>query len=254
MNNFRRLSIVAAFIVALSPLGVAAPASAAVSVSVAKTTQLVNGDQVGIILANVPATQGVYIQQCYQPRVGQRAATGLRCNGSLQQTDVMIWATMDGARGSQSAAAPLVFTLRDSVTTFEADGRTVKERLACGADNCALFVYRDHRGLQDTTLDTIVPLSFLAEQTVRLGAVGLPKADSTQRVGTRLTLRASALQTREKSAIRVSSATPKTCTVSSSGASTTVRFVARGECRVKLVAKPTRTHLRLNTQITYQVG
>lgn len=243
-----------AVIVAAASVAVASPASAAVSVSVAKTTGLTDGEQVGVILADVPAAQGVYIQQCYQPRVGQRAASGLKCNGSLQQTDVMIWATMDGARGSQSAALPLIFTLRDTITTYEADGRTVKERLACGVDNCALFVYRDHRGLQDTTLDTIVPLNFLAEQTVRLRAMGLPKADSTQRVGTRLTLRASALQTQQKSVVRVTSTTPKVCSVSSTGSSTSVRFVARGECLLNLTAKATRTHLRLSQQVGYTVG
>ncbi|NDG11511.1 MAG: hypothetical protein EB111_06690, partial [Actinobacteria bacterium] len=110
--NIRRKALFTLFAFAMAaPLAVATPASAAVAVSLSKQISLVDGEKITVTLAGVPATQGVYVQQCYQPRVGQRAASGLLCNGSLQQTDVMIWASMDGARGSQSAAAPLTFTV-----------------------------------------------------------------------------------------------------------------------------------------------
>ena len=78
--NFLRKTVLSLVVLALSaPFVAASPASAAVAVSLSKQISLVDGEKITVTLAGVPATQGVYMQQCYQPRVGQRAASGLLC-------------------------------------------------------------------------------------------------------------------------------------------------------------------------------
>lgn len=248
MNPVRRIVVAlvgAATLVA--PFAVASPASAAVAVSLSQQISLVDGTVVDVRLAGVPANQGVYIQQCYQPSIGQRAATGLRCNGSLQETDVMIWATMDGARGSQPASAPLKFTVRETVTS---GGVTYR----CGAWDCFLFVYRDHRGIADRSLDTIVPLVFLAEQQVKTRSFGLAKDGAAVRVGSTMPLRTEAMVSEQGVDVRVRSATPGVCTVARGAVTTSVRFVARGNCELKVVAKGDAVFKRYSSKVTYRVG
>ena len=246
--NIRRKALFALVVVALgAPLAVAAPASAAVAVSLSKQISLVEGEKITVTLAGVPATQGVYVQQCYQPRVGQRAASGLLCNGSLQQTDVMIWASMDGARGSQSAAAPLTFTVREQVKV----GNNTYE---CGPWNCFLFVYRDHRGLSDTALDTIVPLVFLAPQELKMRSFGLAKDGSTVRVGSTMRLQTESMVTEQGIDARAKSLTPNVCTVTRGKPVTTVRFVSRGTCSLQFVAKGDAVFKRLEERVTYTVS
>lgn len=240
------LWLTSAFAVA-APLAVAAPASAAIAVSLSQQISLVDGTVIDVQVAGIPATQGVYIQQCYRPEIGQRAATGLKCNGSLQQTDVMIWASMDGARGSQSAAGPIKFTVRESVTV----GSTTYQ---CGAWDCFLFVYRDHRGITDRALDTIVPLVFLAKQEVKPRSLGLPKPGSTVAVGSSRRLDNESLATEQGVDVRVRSATKSTCTVSRDSRVTTVRFVAKGECRLTLIAKGDAVFKALKEEISYKIG
>lgn len=247
VSNRRMLMVgatLAAIVSIVVPTGVA---SAAVTATLSKSTDLVEGDQITITLAGVPAGQGVYIQQCHQPKTGLRAATGLKCNGSLQQTDVMIWATLDGARGSQSAATPLTFTVRRNVTVG-------LETLSCGVSDCALFIFRDHRGPQDVSLDTVVPLTFLAEQTVKVRAIGLPKVGTAQNVGTKIVLRQASLVTVQKTKLRVVSLTPRICAVTQGATSTSVSFDRRGECSLRLVAKASGKFARVDTTLNYTVG
>ena len=248
MNRIRRiaLSIIGAA-VAIAPLAIATPAAATLGVSLSQQISLKDGDVIEIRLAGVPATQGVYLQQCYRPEIGQRAATGLKCNGSLQQTDVMIWASMDGARGSQSAAAPLKFTVRESVTVGS-------DTFRCGAWDCFLFVYRDHRGISDRALDTIVPLVFLAEQQVKPRTLGLAKDGSAVRVGTAKRLNNDELVTEQGVDVRVRSTTPSVCSVSRTSVTTTVRFIARGDCNLALIAKGDAVFKSLNQRVSYKVG
>ena len=248
MGSIRRSLLLGCTLALLAtPFVAVSGASAAVTASLSKSSGLINGEQITISLSGVPATQGVYVQQCYQPKVGLRAATGLKCNGSLQQTDVMIWASMDGARGSQSAAVPLNFTVRSSVTVGS-------ETLQCGVANCSLFIFRDHRGPQDVSLDTIVPLRFLVEQTVKVRAIGLPKPGSAQEIGDRVVLRAANLATTQNNKLRVVSLTPRVCTAAQGASATTVSFVRRGECSLRLVAKASGKFARFETTINYTVG
>ena len=245
MRIFTRVAVVAAAFAA-TLTATSAPVSAAVSVSLSQQISLVDGTVIDVALSGVPATQGVYIQQCYRPTTGQRAATGLKCNGSLQQTDVMIWASMDGSRGSQSAASPLKFTVRESVTVA---GTTYK----CGAWDCFLFVYRDHRGIFDTSLDTIVPLVFLAEQQVLPRTFGLPKNGAAVAVGRTVTMTNDNMVTEQGVDVRVRSASKSVCTVQRGATTTTVRFVAKGTCTLNVIAKGDAVFKALSETQAYTV-
>ena len=247
MKSLRRIVVTLTAALIVVPLAVPPTASAAVAVALSKQISLSDGDQITVTLSGVPTTQGVYIQQCYQPQVGQRAATGLKCNGSLQQTDVMIWASMDGSRGSQSASAPLAFTVRDKVTV----GTTVYE---CGAWNCSLFVYRDHRGIADTTLDTVVPLVFLAQQELKMRSFGLAKAGATVSVGKSMNLQTEEMVTEQGVDVRAKSATPSVCSVARGKVTTTVRFLTRGTCTLRFTAKGDAVFKPFVSEVSYKVG
>jgi hypothetical protein len=165
----------------------------------------------------------------------------------LQQTDVMLWATMDGARGSQSAVAPLTFTVREKVTV----GSNIYE---CGAWNCFLFVYRDHRGISDTALDTVVPLVFLAQQELKMRSFGLAKDGASVRLGASLTLRPEYMVTEQGIDVRARSVTTSVCTVARGKAVTVVRFIGRGNCTLQLSAKGDAVFKPFLTEVSYKVG
>jgi len=246
----RRFAVIAATSLIVGLGFGAVPASASVSVSVSKPASLLDGEKVTVTLTGVPAGQGVYVRQCYQASRGQRDTTGLKCNGSIQQTDLMAWATMDGARGSQPATAPITLTLR---RTFAKDGTTY----SCGATDCAIFVYRDHRGLFDTSLDTVVPLRFLLPQTVKFRDVGLPKAGATLEAGSTLALAASDLRTvegRRLTVRAVKGAGARACSVTPSSSGVRVRALRAGQCTLSLTARATATYDALAITVVYRVG
>ena len=227
---FRRVALVATASLIVGLGFGAVPASASVSVAVSKQASLLDGEKVTVTLTGVPAGQGVYVRQCYQASRGQRDTTGLKCNGSIQQTDLMAWATMDGARGSQPASAPITLTLRESVTVGGVS-------YPCGVRDCSIFVYRDHRGLFDPSLDTVVPLMFLIDPTVRLRPTGLAADGASVKVGSSVAVRNATLRTTDDAKVNVRTLSPKVCSVSKGSASTTVRYLRAGECTLALRAK-----------------
>ncbi len=226
----RRVAIVAATSILIG-LGVGAvPASASVTVSVSKQASLLDGEKVTVTLAGVPAGQGVYVRQCYQASRGQRDTTGLKCNGSIQQTDLMAWATMDGARGSQPATAPITLTLRESVTVGGVS-------YPCGVRDCSIFVYRDHRGLFDASLDTVLPLMFLADPTIRLRPTGLAADGAAVKVGSSVAIRNTTLRTTDDVRVNVRSLSPQVCSVAKGSTTTVVRYLRAGQCVLAMRAK-----------------
>ncbi len=243
-------------LVTVAPISVATPVSASTGVIItpSKSAGLIDGESITLTLTGIPATQGVYVRQCYLPALGQRDSTGLKCNGSLKRISEMIWATMNGARGSMSAAGTLTLPLKQTVVMYEADGVTVKESFPCGFTNCAIFVHRDHLGLQDTALDTVLPLAFLGQQVIKARQIGVPKDDTAQKVGSSIALRNSALVTDQKSSVRVLSKSPKTCSVAKGSTMTIVRFTKAGPCELQLVAKATKSYQRFVATFTYTVG
>ena len=258
MKSTRRyLQLLVGTVLMLAPVISAGPAFGAVTVNVSKTTGLVDGDTVTISLADIPAGQGVYIRQCYRPAVGQRDVSGLKCNGSLQRVSEMIWASSNPAflrQGALNVSSAMSLVVKSNVVMYESDGKSVKETLPCGISDCAIFVHRDHLGLQDTALDTVVPLTFLGLQSIKARLMGFPSDGSKVIAGKSLSLKASQLVTDQKVKLRVLSETPKVCAVENGKTFTAIQFLKKGSCTLQLVAKATSTHLRFTTSLTYLVG
>ncbi|NBU60748.1 MAG: hypothetical protein EBS27_03110 [Actinobacteria bacterium] len=241
------LSALVAMLVAVAP----AQVSAAVGVSVNKTEKLADLEVVSIKLANVPAGQGVYISQCFKPTLGQRAATGLICNGSVTETGTMIWATTDGQRGSQSATGELVLMMRSSFSKIDANGES--KTYDCGVSNCSLFVYRDHRGITDTALDTIVPLKFLPRQTVALAKLGLKRDGASYKAGESVVLSANKLISSKGQKVVVTSDETRSICTTTGTTSVTIKFRKAGTCRVTLFADGSSKFDQMIEVLTYTV-
>jgi len=230
---------------------VASPVSAAVGVALSQTTKLSDLQVVSIKLASIPAGQGVYISQCFKAQVGQRAATGLICNGSLTEQGTMIWATTDASRGSQSASTELVLTLRSSFT--KVDANNVSKTYDCGAKNCSIFVYRDHRGLTDTALDTIVPIKFLPSQDVTIASLGLKKDGAKYKAGTSVSISASKLVTSKGQQVFVTSPETRSICTTTGTSSVKIEFRKPGICSVTLSAEGSKNLDQMIKIITYIV-
>ena len=253
MSKFSVLSrsflatILVGAVVAVLPVQV----SAAVGVSLGKTEKLTDLEVVTIKLANVPAGQGVYISQCFKPTLGQRAASGLICNGSVTETGTMIWATTDASRGSQSATGQLVLMLRASFTKVDAAG--VSKAYDCGVSNCSLFVYRDHRGITDTALDTIVPLKFLPSQSVDVAKLGLKKDGASYKAGQSVLISAGKLVSLKGQKIVVSSDETQSICRTEGSSNVTIKFRNAGTCRITLFADGSAKFDQMIQILTYTV-
>ena len=228
-----------------------AQVSATVGVSVSKTEKLTDLEVVSIKLAGVPAGQGVYVSQCFKPTLGQRAGTGLICNGSVTETGTMIWATTDAQRGSQSATGELVLMLRSHFTKVDANGAS--KTYDCGVSNCSLFIYRDHRGLTDTTLDTIVPFKFLARQTVVVANLGLKRDGASYKAGESISLNASKLKTSKGQSVFVASEETRSICTTIGTTSFTIKFRKPGTCKVTLFAYGSAKFDQMIEVLTYIV-
>lgn len=257
MSNSKFVVRSGVLVALVSMLLVAVPAqvSAAVSVSVSKVAKLTDLEVVSIKLASVPAGQGVYISQCFKPTLGQRAGTGLICNGSVTETGTMIWATTDAQRGSLAATSELVLMFRSTFTKVDASGAS--KTYDCGVSNCSLFVYRDHRGITDRALDTIVPLNFLPRQTVALAKLGLKRNGASYKAGESVSLSASKLKTSKGKAVYVSSdetrSVCRTAGTKNSSASFTIKFRKPGTCQVTLFADGSAKFDQMIEVLTYIV-
>ena len=241
------LSALVAMLVAVAP----AQVSAAVSASVSKTEKLADLEVVSIKLASIPAGQGVYVSQCFKPTLGQRAGTGLICNGSVTETGTMIWATTDGQRGSQSATSELVLMMRSRFTKVDASGAT--KTYDCGVANCSLFIYRDHRGITDTALDTIVPLKFLPRQTLPAAKLGLKRDGASYKAGDSVSIKASKLRTSKGQVVAISSdETRQVCTTTGT-TNVTIKFREAGTCQVTVFAEGSAKFDQMIEVLTYIV-
>lgn len=251
MSKLKFVARFMAVVAVASMLALPAQVSAAVGVSVSKTEGLADLEVVSIKLANVPAGQGVYISQCFKPVLGQRAGTGLICNGSVTATGTMIWATTDGQRGSQSATSELVLMMHSTFTKVDASG--VSKTYDCGVAKCALYVYRDHRGITDTALDTIVPLKFLQRQKVVLPKLGLKRDGAKYRSGESVVLNANNLKTSHGMAVHVSSDETRSICTTTGTTSFEIRFRKAGTCQVTLFAEGAAKFDQMIEVLTYTV-
>ena len=241
-----------AFLIATGAFSlVVSPVSAAVGVTIDQTTKLADLQVVSIKLASVPAGQGVYISQCYKAQIGQRTASGLICNGSLTEQGTMIWATTDASRGSQSVTDGLTLMLRSSFT--KVDANKVSTTYECGVNNCSIFVYRDHRGLADTALDTIVPLKFLPTQDVAAASLGLKKDGAKYKAGTSVSIGASKLVTTKGQPVVVTSSETRSICSTTGTTSVVISFKKAGTCSVTLSAEGSANLDQMIKTLTYIV-
>jgi UrcA family protein len=81
----------------------------------------------------------------------------------------------------------------------------------------------------------------------------LPKNGAAVNVGRSVTIANADLATEQGVDVRVRSASKSVCTVSRSSRTTMVRFVAKGECRLTLVAKGDAVFKALSEIQTYTV-
>ncbi len=241
-----------ALVVATFSLSLAiSPVLAAVGVTLNQTEKLADLQVISIKLASVPAGQGVYVSQCFKAQIGQRAATGLICNGSLTEQGTMIWATTDASRGSQSASTELVLTLRSSFT--KVDANNVSKTYDCGAKNCSIFVYRDHRGITDTALDTIMPIKFLPSQDVAIASLGVKKDGAKYKAGSSVSISASKLVTSKGQQVFVTSPETRSICTTTGTSSVKIEFRKPGICSVTLSAEGSKNLDQMIKTITYIV-
>lgn len=230
---------------------IASPVSAAVGVTLSKTTKLSDLQVVSIKLSSIPAGQGVYISQCFKAQIGQRAATGLICNGSLTEQGTMIWATADASRGSQPVTDVLTLMLRSSFT--KVDANKVSTTYECGVNNCSIFVYRDHRGITDTALDTVVPLKFLPTQDVTVASLGLKKDGAKYAAGSSVSISASKLVTTKGQRVVVTSSETRSICSTTGTSTVVISFRKAGVCSVTLAAEGTSNLDQMIKTVTYIV-
>lgn len=179
------LGVTATALVASGAISSPAAAASPLTVTVSKTTNLAySGESVNISVTGIPAGQGVYVFQCatdvLTPRPWARAGDPANKCGSISDG---LW-----------LSSPAVNTPASGVVTTEASAlnpMTLKRLLVvdgttydCATTACSVFVMRDRRngGTADTTLDSIVPISFFATATSQkigftTGAKSLTKAN-----------------------------------------------------------------------------
>lgn len=188
MSKFLKKALVGVTAVALVSTGaISSPASAAspLTVTVSKTANLAySGESVNISIAGIPSGQGVYVFQCatdaVTPRPWARAGDPANKCGPIADG---LW-----------LSSPAVNTPASGVVTTEASAlnpMTLKRLLVvdgttydCATTACSVFVMRDRRngGTADTTLDSVIPISFFAKATAQkigfvTGSKSLTKAN-----------------------------------------------------------------------------
>lgn len=162
------LGVTALAVIASGAVSSPAAAASPLTVTISKTENLAYaGESVNISVAGIPTGQGVYVFQCatdaVTPRPWARAGDPANKCGSINDG---LW-----------LSSPAVNTPASGVVTTEAsslnpmmlkrllvvDGTTYD----CATAKCSVFVMRDRRngGTADTSLDTLVPISFFAKAT-----------------------------------------------------------------------------------------
>jgi hypothetical protein len=141
--------------------------------------------------------------------------------------------------------------MRSRFTKVDANGAS--KTYDCGASNCSLFIYRDHRGITDTALDTIVPLKFLPSQTVAVAKLGMKRDGARYKVGNSVSISASKLKTSKGKAVIVSSDETRAICTTTGTTSFTIKFRKPGKCQVTLFAEGSAKFDQMIEVLTYIV-
>jgi hypothetical protein len=120
-------------------------------------------------------------------------------------------------------------------------------------NNCSIFVYRDHRGLTDTALDTVVPLKFLPTQDVTVASLGLKKDGAKYAAGSSVSISASKLVTTKGQLVVVSSSETRSICSTTGTSTVVISFRKAGVCSVTLAAEGTSNLDQMIKTLTYIV-
>jgi hypothetical protein len=173
MNTFLKkalLGVTATALVASGAISSPAAAASPLTVTVSKTANLAySGESVNISIAGIPTGQGVYVFQCatnsVTPRPWARAGDPANKCGPIADglwlSSPAINTPSSGVVTTEASAINPMFLKRLLIV----DGTTYD----CATTACSVFVMRDRRngGTADTTLDTVVPISFFASATTQ---------------------------------------------------------------------------------------
>ena len=143
------------------------------------------------------------------------------------------------------------YHLQINFTKVDANGAS--KTYDCGVANCSLFIYRDHRGITDTALDTIVPLKFLPRQTVAVAKLGLKRDGASYKAGDSVSISADKLKTSKGQAIFVTSDETRSICTTTGTTSFTIKFRKPGKCQVTLFAEGSAKLDQMIEVLTYIV-
>ncbi len=118
------------------------------------------GATINIMLSNVPAKGGLYIQQCVEASAGTRPAI---CNKAVE-----LW--ISSARGASFLPTD---TIKFKPTGTFVSGTTTVD---CTVEKCGIFMRFDHTVASDLSEDQFLPLTFKAAAA---GTVTLPNDEIT---------------------------------------------------------------------------
>ena len=118
------------------------------------------GSTINIMLSNVPAKGGLYIQQCVEAAAGTRPAI---CNKAVE-----LW--ISSARGASFLPTD---TIKFKPTGTFVSGTTTVD---CTVEKCGIFMRFDHTVASDLSEDQFLPLTFKAAAA---GTVTLPNDEIT---------------------------------------------------------------------------
>jgi hypothetical protein len=121
------------------------------------------GATINIMLSNVPAKGGLYLQQCVEAPAGTRPAI---CNKAVE-----LW--ISTARGASFLPTD---TIKFKPTGSFVSGTTTVD---CTVSKCGIFMRFDHTVASDLSEDQFIPLSFKAAS---VGATTLPVDEITAKI------------------------------------------------------------------------
>jgi len=201
-----------------------------ISFSLEKSTGLVDaGEQFSATITGLPSDKGVYILQCQAPTDDTRPT---KCDvpNAVWASNVASALTQGGVDASK--AVPFRAT-----GTFVSGSNVVD----CQLTACGVYVERDWNGLNDRSLDTFLPISFLAPVQVAQGVTGWKKAPGALKLnlGKSVALANESLKTKQGNSLTWSSNKPNHCKLIQTGNLVKVKAVKAGKCVISATAPAT---------------
>jgi hypothetical protein len=227
MNKSLKKLVISVSTVALLATGaVTTPANAEspLVITVSKTTNLaLAGESVTVSITGIPEGQGVYVYQCASA-VADPRPDSTRCRTRMADS---LWLTTAGGRGAGIAGQQNQFSL---LKEFSNEGPTIN----CSIDACGIFVRRDHVDPSDTSLDKIVPISFVAAKATQT----VPAIRNSVKVGKFISFKKT---TSAGLLMAATTSTPKICSVAIKGANFKVTGKKAGTCKLTLSQRGSAT-------------